>query len=50
MRGHAAAALGRTVGQDFLVASCIDGTATRISNPPTTTVDLRPAAFGRTCA
>ncbi|MEU7581374.1 LacI family DNA-binding transcriptional regulator [Streptomyces sp. NPDC041068] len=47
---HAAAALGRTVGRDFLVASCVDGTATRGASPPITAVDLRPAAYGRACA
>ncbi|MFH8712574.1 LacI family DNA-binding transcriptional regulator [Streptomyces zaomyceticus] len=47
---HAAAALGRTVGRDFLVASCVDGAAARGGNPPVTAVDLRPAAYGRACA
>ncbi|MGW2013757.1 LacI family DNA-binding transcriptional regulator [Streptomyces sp. NPDC001927] len=47
---HAAATLGRTPGQDFLVASCVDSTATRSSNPPITAVDLRPTAYGRACA
>ncbi|MFD9077460.1 LacI family DNA-binding transcriptional regulator [Streptomyces erythrochromogenes] len=47
---RAAAALGRTVGADFLVASCVDGTATRSSSPPITAVDLRPAEYGRACA
>ncbi|MBZ9599653.1 MULTISPECIES: LacI family DNA-binding transcriptional regulator [Streptomyces] len=46
---RAAAVLGRTVGADFLVASCVDGTATRSSSPPITAVDLRPAAYGRAC-
>ncbi|MEU8138186.1 LacI family DNA-binding transcriptional regulator [Streptodolium elevatio] len=47
---HAAAALGRTPAKDLLVASCVDGTATRTSNPPITAVDLRPAEYGRACA
>lgn len=47
---RAAAALGRTVGADFLVASCVDGPATRSSSPPITAVDLRPAEYGRACA
>lgn len=47
---RAAAALGRTVGGGLLVASCVDGTATRAAEPPVTAVDLRPAAYGRACA
>ncbi|MBT2378029.1 LacI family DNA-binding transcriptional regulator [Streptomyces sp. ISL-111] len=49
----------RTVGETgahprtrtpLLVASCVDGTATRSAEPPVTAVDLRPAAYGRACA
>ncbi|MFD6467609.1 LacI family DNA-binding transcriptional regulator [Streptomyces goshikiensis] len=47
---RAAAALGRTVGADLLVASCVDGVANRGASPPVTAVDLRPAAYGRACA
>ncbi|MFI1223819.1 MULTISPECIES: LacI family DNA-binding transcriptional regulator [unclassified Streptomyces] len=57
---RAAAALGREVGGTgaahrrggggLLVASCVDGTATRSAQPPVTAVDLRPAAYGRACA
>lgn len=47
---HAAVSLGRDVGGDILVASCVDGVANRGSNPPVTAVDLRPAAYGRACA
>ncbi|MER5965363.1 LacI family DNA-binding transcriptional regulator [Streptomyces sp. NPDC002057] len=47
---HAATALGRVVGQDLLVASCVDGTAMRSGVPSITAVDLRPAAYGRACA
>ncbi|WP_435880432.1 substrate-binding domain-containing protein [Streptomyces zaomyceticus] len=47
---HAAATLGRTVGRDFLVASCVDGAPARGAHPPVTAVDLRPAAYGRACA
>lgn len=47
---RAAADLGRTVGADLLVASCVDGTANRSANPPVTAVDLRPADYGRACA
>ncbi|PCG81419.1 LacI family transcriptional regulator [Streptomyces sp. WZ.A104] len=41
---------GRLGGAPLLVASCVDGTATRSSEPPVTAVDLRPAAYGRACA
>lgn len=47
--GGAGAAVG-TVGAGLLVASCVDGTATRGAEPPVTAVDLRPAAYGRACA
>lgn len=38
------------LGAGLLVASCVDGTATRGAEPPVTAVDLRPAAYGRACA
>ncbi|MFC8622320.1 LacI family DNA-binding transcriptional regulator [Streptomyces anulatus] len=38
------------VGAGLLVASCVDGTATRGAEPPVTAVDLRPTAYGRACA
>ncbi|MFG2613589.1 LacI family DNA-binding transcriptional regulator [Streptomyces anulatus] len=38
------------VAAGLLVASCVDGTATRGAEPPVTAVDLRPAAYGRACA
>ncbi|MGC0417403.1 LacI family DNA-binding transcriptional regulator [Embleya sp. AB8] len=47
---HAATTLGRSVGRDLLVASCVAGPATRSSVPPVTAVDLRPASYGRACA
>ncbi|MFI1930560.1 LacI family DNA-binding transcriptional regulator [Streptomyces sp. NPDC020330] len=58
---RAAAALGRKAGgaageadpragAALLVASCVDGPATRGAEPPVTAVDLRPAAYGRACA
>ncbi|MDX2389237.1 LacI family transcriptional regulator [Streptomyces sp. DK15] len=47
---HAATALGRHVGQDLLVASCVDGSAVRGARPAVTAVDLRPTAYGRACA
>ncbi|WP_318197550.1 LacI family DNA-binding transcriptional regulator [Streptomyces sp. MCL20-2] len=34
----------------LLIASCVDGPATRGAEPPVTAVDLRPAAYGRACA
>ncbi|WP_405982528.1 substrate-binding domain-containing protein [Streptomyces sp. NBC_00158] len=42
--------LGRTVGRDFQLASCVDGVAARSCDPPVTAIDLRPTAYGRTCA
>ncbi|MFJ9469095.1 LacI family DNA-binding transcriptional regulator [Streptomyces caniferus] len=47
---QAAAALGRTVGTDLLVASCVDGVTTLGGHPPVTAVDLRPADYGYACA
>ncbi len=47
--GGTDAAVG-PVGAGLLVASCVDGTATRGAEPPVTAVDLRPAAYGRACA
>ncbi|EHM28066.1 LacI family transcriptional regulator [Streptomyces sp. W007] len=47
--GGAAAAVG-PMSAGLLVASCVDGTATRGAEPPVTAVDLRPAAYGRACA
>ncbi|MGW8487056.1 LacI family DNA-binding transcriptional regulator [Streptomyces sp. NPDC055886] len=40
----------RPNGPGLLVASCVDGTATRGAEPPVTAVDLRPAAYGHACA
>ncbi|MEV6953714.1 LacI family DNA-binding transcriptional regulator [Streptomyces sp. NPDC051183] len=47
---RAATALGRSVGGDFLLASCVDGVAARSCDPPITAIDLRPAEYGRACA
>ncbi|MGV9310691.1 LacI family DNA-binding transcriptional regulator [Streptomyces sp. NPDC003691] len=47
---EAAAARGRRVGHDLLVASCVDGPAALGADPPVTAVDLRPAEYGRACA
>ncbi|MEU4177013.1 LacI family DNA-binding transcriptional regulator [Streptomyces sp. NPDC026589] len=41
---------GAPRGGGLLVASCVDGTATRGAGPPVTAVDLRPDAYGRACA
>ncbi|MGW1293094.1 LacI family DNA-binding transcriptional regulator [Streptomyces sp. NPDC002533] len=41
---------GGSPGPGLLVASCVDGPATRGAEPPVTAVDLRPAAYGRACA
>ncbi|MFH9608368.1 LacI family DNA-binding transcriptional regulator [Streptomyces sp. NPDC017448] len=40
---------GRTA-PGLLVASCVDGAATRGAETPVTAVDLRPGAYGRACA
>lgn len=46
----AAVELGRTIGEDLLVASCVDSPAMELANPRITAVDLHPFAFGRACA
>ncbi|WP_318552074.1 substrate-binding domain-containing protein [Kitasatospora fiedleri] len=46
----AATAAGLRVGEQVLVAACVDGAAAREADPPVTAVDLRPAAYGRACA
>jgi len=43
-------AAGRTVGQDLLLASCVDSSAMRTAEPPITAVDLRPRTMGAECA
>ncbi|MEU3971562.1 LacI family DNA-binding transcriptional regulator [Streptomyces bacillaris] len=47
---HARTATGALPRTPLLIASCVDGTATRSAEPPVTAVDLRPAAYGRACA
>ncbi|MFG2764654.1 LacI family DNA-binding transcriptional regulator [Streptomyces rubiginosohelvolus] len=42
--------IARPAGPGLLVAACVDGPATRGTEPPVTAVDLRPAAYGRACA
>ncbi|WP_406152638.1 LacI family transcriptional regulator [Streptomyces anulatus] len=41
---------GTGAATGLLVASCVDGTATRGAEPPVTAVDLHPTAYGRACA
>ncbi|MFC8520609.1 LacI family DNA-binding transcriptional regulator [Streptomyces sp. NPDC057257] len=43
-------ASGRQVGDDLLLASCVDSTAMRTTEPPITAVDLRPRTMGAECA
>ncbi|MCI3226212.1 LacI family DNA-binding transcriptional regulator [Streptomyces sp. NP-1717] len=43
-------AAGRTVGKDLLLASCVDSTTMRLSDPPITAIDLRPRDMGAECA
>ncbi|MET9203829.1 LacI family DNA-binding transcriptional regulator [Streptomyces bacillaris] len=47
---HARTARDALPRTPLLIASCVDGTATRSAEPPVTAVDLRPAAYGRACA
>ncbi|KND35259.1 LacI family transcriptional regulator [Streptomyces europaeiscabiei] len=47
--GGTGAAVG-PAGAGLLVASCVDGTATRGAEPPVTAVDLHPTAYGHACA
>ncbi|WAE67105.1 LacI family DNA-binding transcriptional regulator [Streptomyces cavourensis] len=47
---HARTATDALPRTPLLIASCVDGTATRSAEPPVTAVDLRPAAYGRACA
>lgn len=46
----AAREVGLTVGQDLLVAACVDSAAMALATPPVTALDLHPRAFGRRCA
>ncbi|MFB8353298.1 LacI family DNA-binding transcriptional regulator [Streptomyces niveus] len=43
-------AAGRTVGKDLLLASCVDSTTMRLTDPPITAIDLRPRDLGVECA
>jgi DNA-binding LacI/PurR family transcriptional regulator len=40
---------GRVVGEDLLLASCVDSLATRTAEPPITAIDLRPRQMGAEC-
>ncbi|MET8076607.1 LacI family DNA-binding transcriptional regulator [Streptomyces sp. NPDC005303] len=40
---------GRVVGEDLLLASCVDSMAMRTAEPPITAIDLRPRHMGREC-
>lgn len=46
----AVTAMGHTVGEDVLLAACVDGLAVRSSVPPITAIDLAPREHGRRCA
>jgi DNA-binding LacI/PurR family transcriptional regulator len=41
---------GRTVGEDLLLASCVDGPSMQSADPPITAIDLRPRDAGAACA
>jgi DNA-binding LacI/PurR family transcriptional regulator len=42
--------LGREVGRDFLLASCVDGTSMRIADPAITAIDTKGGEAGGDCA
>jgi len=41
--------LGLKVGEDILVATCVDSAYARMSSPPITALALHPREFGRRC-
>jgi DNA-binding LacI/PurR family transcriptional regulator len=41
---------GRTVGEDLLLASCVDGPSMSSADPPITAIDLHPREAGAACA
>lgn len=45
-----ATTLGRTVGEDLLLASCVDSAVVQLATPPITSLDLDPREFGSHCA
>jgi DNA-binding LacI/PurR family transcriptional regulator len=42
--------LGRRIGEDVLLASCVDGPLMQLADPPITSIDLRPRDAGARCA
>ncbi|MGW6462210.1 LacI family DNA-binding transcriptional regulator [Streptomyces sp. NPDC055078] len=42
-------AAGRRVGEDLLLASCVDSSAMRMAEPPITAIDLQPHVMGAEC-
>jgi DNA-binding LacI/PurR family transcriptional regulator len=46
----AAGEAGLTVGDDLLVAACVDSAAMALASPAVTALDLRPREFGARCA
>lgn len=50
MVGFALAARGFVIGQDILLAACVDGVTVRHHQPPITAMDIRPREHGATCA
>jgi DNA-binding LacI/PurR family transcriptional regulator len=40
---------GRVVGEDLLLASCVDSLAMRTAEPPITAIDLKPRHMGAEC-
>ncbi|MFF5986963.1 LacI family DNA-binding transcriptional regulator [Prauserella flavalba] len=43
-------AAGRSIGDDLLLASCVDSAALNHTDPPITAIDLRPREAGAACA
>jgi DNA-binding LacI/PurR family transcriptional regulator len=41
---------GRAVGEDLLLASCVDSLAMRTAEPPITSIELKPRHMGADCA
>jgi DNA-binding LacI/PurR family transcriptional regulator len=45
----AASDAGRRVGEDLLIATCVDSVVMQLASPAITALDLRPRVFARTC-
>ncbi|MGX2992748.1 LacI family DNA-binding transcriptional regulator [Streptomyces sp. JNUCC 64] len=43
-------AAGRVVGEDLLLASCVDSSSMRLADPPITSIELNPRSVGAECA